>query len=149
MEKEFLRTRLTWRHTHRQPKFFAFDYRTIFFIVAFLFYIRIWTFFLLISVMLFFWFLGKRKIEPDNVLRWVRASFAGRNRTPQGVSRMRKPIDFGFETSEHVGQEEKRLKRIRERRKDPKFKGERIPDFRFKQSKRLPLRERFTTARSG
>lgn len=149
MDYQFGKTRLAWRQTFRQPKMGPLDYRTVFFIIPFLFYIRLWTLSVLAVVLLVFFVLQQRRIEPDNVLRWLRASIAGRERSAHGVGRLRPAVDYGFETQKMVEDEERRQRAMREARKSPKYKGRRIPDVDLGPSQIKPLRERFKVARTS
>lgn len=148
--RAFMRSRLFWRHSFVQPKLGPLDYRAIFVIMPFMFYIRLWTLGLLAFILIMMWLLQTRKIEPDNILRYLRAMLAGPERTAQGIRRLRVPVDYGFETQKDVENEIRRQKRIREFRKTPKYKGRKYPDPAILGPSRIkPLRERFTTVRPG
>lgn len=146
---QFGRTRLSWRQTFRQPKMGPLDYRLVFFLIIFLFYIRLWTFMLLLCVLLVFFILQQRRIEPDNVLRWVRATIAGRERTAHGVGRLRPAVDYGFETENMVKEEERRQRKMREAQQSPKYKGKRLPKIDLGPSRIKPLKERLKVARAS
>ena len=64
---------------------------------------------IIMSVLFLFWFLMSRKIEPDNVPRFIRSHIAGRIRTPVSRHEMRMPKDYGFETREMMETEQKLL----------------------------------------
>lgn len=149
MDYQFGRTRLPWRQTFKQPKMGPLDYRMVFFIIPFLFYIRLWTLGVLVIVLLVFFILQQKRIEPDNVLRWVRASVAGRKRSPHGRGRLRAAVDYGFETPAMIDSEERRQKAMREARKSPKFKGRQVPDVDMGPSIRKPLIERLRVSRTS
>lgn len=150
VERSFNGMGLWWRHSYRQPKMGPFDYRVIALIFPFIFYIRIYTLVILAVGLTIIFFLQTKKIEPDNIVRWVRALFAGRHRTAQGVGRLREPIDFGFETNDDVQRESERLKKQREFRSSPKYKGKKIPKYKGKiGGNRLPLKERLGTTKPG
>lgn len=149
-ERNFMSTRLFWRHTFVQPKMGPLDYRAVFVVFPFLFYVRVWTVVLLLIILMTMWILQQRKVEPDNILRWLRAGVAGPNRTAQGIRRLRDPVDYGFETNAHVERERRRQENIRMARKSPKYKGKRYPDPSTLGPRKLkPLRERFTETRPG
>lgn len=148
--RQFMATRIFWRHTFSQPKMGPLDYRAIFVIFPFVFYIRPMTLMILFVILITMWVLQQRKVEPDNIVRWMRAKVAGDTRTAQGIRRLRDPVDYGFETDRDVEREIKRQMNIRENRKSPKYKGRKYPSPKtLGPSQRLPLRERFTTTRSG
>ncbi len=148
--REFMSTRLYWRTSFRQPKMGPFDYRVIFLIFPFLFYVRLSSLAFLAVMLAVIWVLQQRKVEPDNIIRWVRARMAGDARTAHGVGRLREAVDYGFEDAKMMEREERRLKNIRENRKSPKYKGRQFGDpSSLGANKRLPLRERFTTVRQG
>lgn len=149
-QRQFMATRIFWRHTFSQPKMGPLDYRAIFVIFPFLFWLRLWTVALLLCILFTMWILQQRKVEPDNIVRWMRANIAGQQRTAQGIRRLRVPVDYGFETDQDVDREIKRQQNLRAYRKNPKYKGRKYPDPKvLGPSQRLPLRERFTTVRSG
>lgn len=149
-DKSFLNTRLYWRHSFVQPKMGPMDYRAIFLILPFVFYVRISSLIFLLFLLTVMWVLQKRKIEPDNLLRWIRSAIAGPERTAHGARRLRQPVDFGFETQEMVDSELRRQANIRENRKSKKYKGRRYPDPKtLGENKLLPLEQRFTTTRSA
>lgn len=149
-ERRFLTSRLFWRHSFVQPKMGPLDYRAIAIIFPFLFYIRVWSVALLLFILLVVWILQQRKIEPDNILRWLRANVAGPNRSAQGIRRKRVPVDYGFETEADVLREMRKQQRIRDNRKSPKYKGRKYPDPKTLGPNQMkPIRERFTISRQS
>lgn len=149
-ERKFMSTRIFWRHTFAQPKMGPLDYRAIFVVFPFILYVRPFTIMILLGILVTMWVLQQRKIEPDNIVRWMRAKVAGDKRTAQGIRRLREPVDYGFETDEAVEREIRRQHNIRENRKSPKYKGRKFGDpTSLGANRRLPLRQRFTTVRSG
>lgn len=149
-ERNFMQTRLFWRYTFIQPKLGPLDYRAIFVIMPFLFYIRVNTLIILGIILMTMFILQKKKVEPDNIIRWMRAKVAGDERTAQGIRRLREPVDYGFETQDMVDREVKRQIAIRENRKSPKYKGRKYANpATLGPSMRIPLRERFTVVRQG
>lgn len=145
---EFRKTRLPWRNTYVPPRFFIFDYRALFIIIPFIFYIRLWTIGLLILLLLTFYVLQLRHIEPDNIMRWIRTSLAGPERTQHGRARLRQSIDYGFETHKMIRSEQRRIQAIKEARKSPKYKGVRFPDS-LGESRKIELKKRFKAAKFG
>lgn len=97
-----------WRESQRPARLGPLDYRAIVFILPILLYFRFITVVIAIIALVAFWYLEKKKVQPDNVLRWIRATLAGNIRTSHGPTRQRKPVDFGFEDDEHL--ERMRLK---------------------------------------
>lgn len=86
-----------WRESQRPAKFGPIDYRAVVFILPLFFYFRwITVFFALIAVAIFV-YLGRKQIQPDNILRWLRSYLAGAEIMPHDYDSIRHPVDFGFE----------------------------------------------------
>ena len=125
------------------------DYRSIAIILPFMLHIRVLTIIILVLSLFGFWILQQKRIEPDNVLRWLRSIMAGKSRTAHGRGRLRQPVDYGFETQDLVAQAQRRMRAIREHRKSPKYKGRRLPDIKIGPSRLLPLQKRLTARGMG
>ena len=70
-----------WRDSARPLKFFMWDGRSVFPMVIFLMYMRLWTFILAIATMVFFTILMRYGFTPAVFLRWLRSAIAGRRKS--------------------------------------------------------------------
>lgn len=100
-----------WRETQKPAKFGPVDYRAVVFVIPILLYFRFITVIIAFIALAIFWHLEKKKVQPDNVLRWIRATLAGDYRTSHGPVRQRRPVDFGFEDDEHIRIMEARIQK--------------------------------------
>jgi intracellular multiplication protein IcmT len=66
-----------WRDSARSIRFFIWDGDAAFPMVLFLMHIRLWTFILAVSVMMFFTFLNRYGFSLIVFLRWLRSFIAG------------------------------------------------------------------------
>ena len=66
-----------WRDSAREAKFGPFDAKAAFPLVFFLFHIKLWTFILAVSVMLFFGAISHYGFNLDIFGRFVRSKLAG------------------------------------------------------------------------
>jgi len=66
-----------WRDSARNPRFFIIDARAAFPLLLFLVHIRVWSFVLAVSVMLFFGLIEHYGFSLTVFLRWVRTLLAG------------------------------------------------------------------------
>lgn len=87
-----------WRATALPPRLFFFDYRASFAVLPMIFYFRLpvliigTTFIIVLAVF------ERRMISPENIVRYVKTTFAGRDVWPSRGSPSRMPVDYGFET---------------------------------------------------
>jgi hypothetical protein len=93
---------LEWRETHRQPRFFMFDGRIVVLVVLTIMHIRVWTVALLVGAAVILVWFDRKNIGALSILRYVRATLAGRERSARGNAARRSPVDFGFETQADV-----------------------------------------------
>lgn len=91
-----------WRETHKQVRLFVFDGRLSIVFLLMLMHIKWWTFILALSVTSVMYFFETKGISADSIFRALRAFFSGRRRTARGVENERLPVDFGYETEDHV-----------------------------------------------
>lgn len=66
-----------WRNTARPVRFFNIDYRAGIFVFVFLMHIRLWTFILMLLVMLVLWIMERRGLTFTLALRRLRVWFLG------------------------------------------------------------------------
>lgn len=84
-----------WRNTMKIVRFFHFDARAGFFLVLLVVHARLWTLYLLISVMFVFWLLERRGLTFPAALRAVRLWLIGPTRPGWIWTRRRKLLDTG------------------------------------------------------
>lgn len=84
-----------WRNTMKPVRFFGFDARAGFFVVLLLVHARLWTFMLLISILVIFWILERKGLSFASALRAGRMWFIGKNRPAWIWTRRRKLRDTG------------------------------------------------------
>lgn len=93
---------LYWRETFRKPKFFFMDGRIAGLILIFVLHIKIWTLLLVLTAAGILWFFERKGVNPDDILRFLRAGIVGRRRTARGAAAERSFVDFGYETEGDV-----------------------------------------------
>lgn len=87
-----------WRETMKPARFLMFDARLVIFVAIFLLHIQVWTGLLLTAAAIIFTVCEKvLGLDFNNLLRWVRAFFAGRHRSARGRHAPRHAVDFAFE----------------------------------------------------
>jgi intracellular multiplication protein IcmT len=69
-----------WRDSARSARFFIFDAMACFPMLLLLFHIRLWTFILAISTMVFLALLGRYGFTTIVFARWLRTSLAGKRK---------------------------------------------------------------------
>ncbi len=69
-----------WRDSARPAKFFMFDAKASFPLLLFLLHIRLWTFVLAVTVMLFLTVLSRYGFSTTVFTRWFRTSLAGKRK---------------------------------------------------------------------
>ncbi len=86
---------LHWRNTQKPARFFWVDARAAFAVFFFLIHARLWTFTLVIIVMMIFWAMEKRGLTFEASLRSIRCWILGANRPATLGTRQRYWTDFG------------------------------------------------------
>lgn len=76
-------------------RFFQFDARAGIFVVLVLVHARVWTFVLLVSVMVVFWILERKGLSFMAALRSLRLWLVGKYRPAWAYTRRRKMLDSG------------------------------------------------------
>lgn len=66
-----------WRDSARPAKFFIFDAKAAFPMFLFLIHIKLWTFIVALSAMMFFTILNRFGFSVEVFLRWLRTFLAG------------------------------------------------------------------------
>lgn len=84
-----------WRNTMKPVRFFMFDARAGFFVVLLLVHARLWTFFLLLMVLAFFYILERKGLSFSAALRAMRVWVIGPARPAWIWTRRRKLRDTG------------------------------------------------------
>ena len=69
-----------WRDSSREVKFFMIDSKAAFPFVIFLMHMRTWTFFLAVTMMLFFGVLARFGFTVSVFRRWIKSFIAGSRR---------------------------------------------------------------------
>lgn len=69
-----------WRDSQRSVRFFIFDSKASFPVVLFIFHARLWTFLIVIAVMLLFWALERKGLDFTTALRTMRSFIIGNYR---------------------------------------------------------------------
>ncbi len=84
-----------WRNSQKIARFFVFDARVFFLLLAFMFHIAYWTLALAITAIIFFYILERVGLTFESALRAIRAWILGQDRP--AVSRLlrRRWIDYG------------------------------------------------------
>lgn len=84
-----------WRNSQKIPRFFIFDARVFFLLVAFMFYVAYWTLALVVMAIAFFYILERVGLTFESALRAIRAWILGQER-PALIRRYRRRwIDYG------------------------------------------------------
>lgn len=86
---------LHWRNTQKPARFFALDARAFAAVLVFLVHARLWTFGLVVIVMLIFWVAERRGLTFEAALRALRAWLAGARRPALRSTLRRHWTDFG------------------------------------------------------
>ena len=84
-----------WRNTQKPARFFFLDARAFVAVLLFLVYARIWTFFLVLTVMFSFWLFERRGLTFDSALRAIRCWFFGTRRPANSGRAYRRWTDYG------------------------------------------------------
>lgn len=84
-----------WRNTMKPVRFFQFDARAGFFVILLLVHFRLWTFFLLVSILLLFWMLERKGLSFASALRAFRFWLVGAYRPAWIWTRRRRLTDTG------------------------------------------------------
>ena len=95
-------TPLEWRETHRHPRFFMFDSRIVVLVLLTVMHIRLWTVLLLVIAALVLMWFDRKNIGADSILRYIRATIVGKERSARGPAGRRAPVDLGFESHADV-----------------------------------------------
>ncbi|MCL2505464.1 MAG: IcmT/TraK family protein [Alphaproteobacteria bacterium] len=83
-----------WRNTQKPARFFFFDARSASAVFLFLLHARLWTFCVVVVVMLAFWIIERRGYSFAAALRAIRSWIVGRRR-PSVLDKFRRRwIDF-------------------------------------------------------
>ena len=112
-----------WRETWRPVLAGPVDGRALFFIIPLFVYLSMFTLMLMIIILMVFWMLQHRKIQPDNVLKWLRSQTLGPRRTARGITDRRMPMDYGFERLEDYLRAEREAAQWLDRARNPVKKG--------------------------
>ena len=83
-----------WRYTFKPARFFIIDARAAYLVLLWLFYMKIWTFVLLVLVFLILFFIEQRGYSFPSAVRVIRSYFAGRKRSNTPVFKQRFPVDY-------------------------------------------------------
>ena len=70
----------SWRDSARPARFFMFDAKACFPLLLLLFHIRLWTFIVAITTMVFFTLLSRYGFSTTVFVRWLRTGLAGRRK---------------------------------------------------------------------
>lgn len=108
-----------WRETWRPVLAGPVDGRALFFIIPLFAYLSMFTLVFMGLILTVFWMLQRRKIQPDNVLKWVRSRTLGPHRTARGLTDRRMPMDYGFERMEDYLRAEREAAQWLERARKP------------------------------
>lgn len=84
-----------WRNTMKPVRFFQFDARSALFVLLVLVHARLWTFGLLIAVLMIFWLLERKGLSFMAAIRSIRSWVVGPYRPAWVASRRRKLLDTG------------------------------------------------------
>ncbi|WP_301100444.1 IcmT/TraK family protein [Propionivibrio sp.] len=84
-----------WRNTQKPARFFILDARAFLAFLLFLVHMRLWTLYVVIAVMFFFWLMERFGLTFEASLRAVRSWFLGQNRPANSRRARRRWIDFG------------------------------------------------------
>lgn len=84
-----------WRNSQKIPRFFIFDARIFFVLLAFMMHIRLWTLVLALMSVMMFTILERLGLTFDASLRAMRCWFLGQNRPACGRAVRRYWIDYG------------------------------------------------------
>lgn len=84
-----------WRNSQKIARFFVFDARLFFIIIAFMFHIATWTLVLALLAITFFYILESLGLTFESALRSMRSWILGENR-PAFTRRLRRRwVDYG------------------------------------------------------
>jgi intracellular multiplication protein IcmT len=84
-----------WRNTQKPARFFFLDARAFLAILLFLVHARLWTFVLVLVIMIVFWLLERQGLTFDAALRAFRCWFLGSNRPANSRRARRRWTDYG------------------------------------------------------
>ena len=98
-----------WRETQRPARFLCFDSRIVVFIGLALLHFRAWTVVLLVAAALVLLWMDWQGINPANSLRHIRTFLAGPVVRARRPGQLRRPVDFGFETSDMIERQRRGL----------------------------------------
>ena len=84
-----------WRNTQKPARFFILDARAFLAFLFFLVHMRLWTLYVVIAIMFFFWLMERFGLTFEASLRAVRCWFLGQNRPANSRRARRRWIDFG------------------------------------------------------
>lgn len=84
-----------WRNTMKPVRFFGFDARAGFFVILVLIHARMWTFGLMLSVLVIFWILERKGLSFASAIRALRRWLTGAHRPAWIWTRKRKMTDTG------------------------------------------------------
>lgn len=112
-----------WRETWRPVMAGPVDGRALFFIIPLFLYLSVKTLILMVMILFVFWMLQRRKVQPDNVLKWMRSKIIGPRRSSRGLSDMRMPVDYGFETMDDYRRAERETRAYLEQARNPSRQG--------------------------
>ena len=84
-----------WRNTARPVRFFSVDYRAGAFLFLFLMHIRLWTFLLLVGVLVILYILDRRGLTLPLAMRRLRLWFIGPHRPALAKLHQRHYYDNG------------------------------------------------------
>ncbi len=84
-----------WRNSQKIPRFFVFDARVFFLMVAFMFHVAYWTLTLVIIAITFFYVLERVGLTFESALRAIRAWILGQERPALVRRHRRRWVDYG------------------------------------------------------
>ena len=84
-----------WRNTQKPARFFFLDARAFVAVLFFLVHARLWTFILVLLLMLAFWVLERHGLTFDSALRAFRRWILGTRRPANSRVARRRWVDFG------------------------------------------------------
>jgi len=84
-----------WRNTQKPARFFFLDARSFAAVLFLLVYARLWTFILVVFVMIVFWIFEQKGLTFFAAIRAFRSWLLGRHRPATARRSRRRMIDFG------------------------------------------------------